>query len=579
MRLPLLLGALGALAIAGSTAQAQTTLTTLFASNNGLSGNSMVFFDLTVKNPVRVTGFELNSYATVNSSLNLQVYSCATTYVGNETTASAWTQIGQDDGNAVGAGQDLPSAVTLQSPIVLQPGTYGMALISNQGHRYTNGDGTNQQFSDNFLQIDLGASASATTPFSSSPISPRVWNGSIVYTPAAGTYADFTADFQSGTTPLQVQFTDATFSSNTITKWEWNFGDGSPVSTLQNPQHTFTGVGFDNRYTVSLKVTDDQQNTSTETKKDFIIVNPFPVASATAFGAGSTIPAGTPGPIQMPAFSSTYSSSTQVRGWYAQAPVTFTISGFNVPNEQSEAFQSVWCFTIPGTTRPSSYTPTAADTLFLGTGPVGTTLTPPTPIVIQQGTWVAIMGACHDATGTTQRNSYGTGSSGTPNTTVLGAPMDVRRCGGNFNFASTATPGTISMFFSTSGSIARVDVDVPGNLQSTIPVLAASGDTPYFGANPQLDMTASIPGAQAGLLLGSLNTLPGGAPTPFGRLLIDPNFTFIFVVPTGSGSVQLPIPMDKSFAALNIHWQGAAFDLTNNVNGMTNGVTWVIGQQ
>jgi hypothetical protein len=134
----------------------------------------MVFFDLTVKNPVRVTGFELNSYATVNSSLNLQVYSCATTYVGNETTASAWTQIGQDDGNAVGAGQDLPSAVTLQSPIVLQPGTYGMALISNQGHRYTNGDGTNQQFSDNFLQINLGASASATTPFSSSPISPRV---------------------------------------------------------------------------------------------------------------------------------------------------------------------------------------------------------------------------------------------------------------------------------------------------------------------------------------------------------------------------------------------------------------------
>jgi hypothetical protein len=48
------------------TAQAQTTLTTLFASNNGLSGNSMVFFDVTVKNPVRLTGFELNSYATVN---------------------------------------------------------------------------------------------------------------------------------------------------------------------------------------------------------------------------------------------------------------------------------------------------------------------------------------------------------------------------------------------------------------------------------------------------------------------------------------------------------------------------------
>jgi hypothetical protein len=36
---------------------------------------------------------------------------------------------------------------------LLPAGTYGMALVSNQGHRYTNGNGTNQSYSDNFLQI------------------------------------------------------------------------------------------------------------------------------------------------------------------------------------------------------------------------------------------------------------------------------------------------------------------------------------------------------------------------------------------------------------------------------------------
>jgi hypothetical protein len=132
-RSSLLFGALCALALGASTAQAQNKLTTIFASNNGLSGTSMVFFDVTVANPVRLTGFELNSYATVNAAVNLQVYTCASTYVGNEQNASAWTQIAQDNGSAVGAGQDVPSAVTLQAPVMLPAGTYGMALVSNQG--------------------------------------------------------------------------------------------------------------------------------------------------------------------------------------------------------------------------------------------------------------------------------------------------------------------------------------------------------------------------------------------------------------------------------------------------------------
>ncbi len=48
-------------------------------------------------------------------------------------------------------------------------------------------------------------------------------------------------------------FTDLSTAaaSNTITNWNWNFGDGSPNSLLQNPVHTFTAMGT---YTVTLAV-------------------------------------------------------------------------------------------------------------------------------------------------------------------------------------------------------------------------------------------------------------------------------------------------------------------------------------
>ncbi len=51
-----------------------------------------------------------------------------------------------------------------------------------------------------------------------------------------------------GTTPHQIQFTDA--SLNNPTQWSWDFGDGA-TSTAQNPLHTYAGSGS---YTVTLTV-------------------------------------------------------------------------------------------------------------------------------------------------------------------------------------------------------------------------------------------------------------------------------------------------------------------------------------
>jgi PKD repeat protein len=61
-----------------------------------------------------------------------------------------------------------------------------------------------------------------------------------------------------------VTFTD--LSTGDITDWEWDFGDGTPHSFVQNPVHTYDNEGY---YTVSLTVT-GPGGSDTETKNDYI---------------------------------------------------------------------------------------------------------------------------------------------------------------------------------------------------------------------------------------------------------------------------------------------------------------------
>jgi YVTN family beta-propeller protein len=63
-------------------------------------------------------------------------------------------------------------------------------------------------------------------------------NMTTVYPPTA----QFTASDFSGFAPLTIQFTDAT-TNTTPTSWLWQFGDGTPNSTVVNPIHTYTNIG------------------------------------------------------------------------------------------------------------------------------------------------------------------------------------------------------------------------------------------------------------------------------------------------------------------------------------------------
>jgi len=88
--------------------------------------------------------------------------------------------------------------------------------------------------------------------------------------------AAFTADEVSGCSPLEVHFTDQ--STGDPISWTWNFGDGSPLSYVQNPIHVYSPGGS---YTVSLTVSDGGDS-DTETKIDYITVLLDPLAGFTA---------------------------------------------------------------------------------------------------------------------------------------------------------------------------------------------------------------------------------------------------------------------------------------------------------
>lgn len=85
--------------------------------------------------------------------------------------------------------------------------------------------------------------------------------------------ANFSQDTTSGPAPLTVQFTDT--STNSPTSWSWDFGDGSAVSTAQNPSHAFAAPGT---YDVTLTATNIAGSDSV-TKNNLITVSAPPATA------------------------------------------------------------------------------------------------------------------------------------------------------------------------------------------------------------------------------------------------------------------------------------------------------------
>jgi len=102
--------------------------------------------------------------------------------------------------------------------------------------------------------------------------------------------ADFTADTTRGEAPLTVNFTNG--STGDPTSWFWDFGNGQ-TSSSQNPTHVYDSAGT---YTVSLTV-DNDCGSDTETKYDYIVVDPPGIMEIVAVPPTYILYQNTPNPM------------------------------------------------------------------------------------------------------------------------------------------------------------------------------------------------------------------------------------------------------------------------------------------
>jgi PKD domain/Bacterial Ig-like domain (group 3) len=206
---------------------------------------------------LRITGatgqhkliFAADGYRSVTSN-KIEVEKVATTIT-----------ITGDDPDPSNSGQPVTVSVTVSSPggtpsgevEISANGSPSCTVAAPQGSCEVS-PAASGDITATFKGSDIFASSSATTSHTVNPLPPPP-NGAPT---AAFTHADCV-----GGSPCQ--FTDAsTDPEGRPLKWTWNFGDGTPISTEQNPSHVFTASIFP--YSVSLTVEDDQGAVSTVTQ-------------------------------------------------------------------------------------------------------------------------------------------------------------------------------------------------------------------------------------------------------------------------------------------------------------------------
>ncbi|WP_373478747.1 PEP-CTERM sorting domain-containing protein [Geminocystis sp.] len=169
--------------LASADSASALSLTTTFAGGNSLDFNQATgignMFDLTTStNDLTIKELAVNVDTT--GTFILEVYTKSGTYAGFENNSSPWTLVSSTTGT--GQGQNKASFVDITDFNLGANTLTGIYIntINATRIRYTNGDGTNQTYSNSDLTLNLGSGING--PFASNGISAnRVWNGTVVY--------------------------------------------------------------------------------------------------------------------------------------------------------------------------------------------------------------------------------------------------------------------------------------------------------------------------------------------------------------------------------------------------------------
>jgi len=200
-------------------------------------------------------------------------------------------------GGSVFYANNQPSANIIPTSITVNPGDWVGVLGACGTSTMRNSYGPTGTFTSSILgtPVDLNRFITQTNLNTSGGNQPYSANDGgnlgrveVYYTPAAGLFPSFVADVQSGSSPLTVNFTDTSFSSdpNGIQGWVWDLdGDGTPDSNAQNPTFTYNSCGT---FDVSLTVVDVQHGQQSITQTAFIETDPNSGASFTVADLGGS---------------------------------------------------------------------------------------------------------------------------------------------------------------------------------------------------------------------------------------------------------------------------------------------------
>jgi hypothetical protein len=152
-----------------------TTITTTFAAGNGQSGN---MFDIIATNTINIDSFDIN--CTTNGLV--EVWYRQGTYVPHISTQTGWTLLGSYNVSTNGTGN--PTRFPVGGLSIPAGQTYGMYITfaTGSGMQYTNGNGTNEVYTNQDMTIQTGHGGA----YFSMTFSPRVFNGTIYYTTGGG---------------------------------------------------------------------------------------------------------------------------------------------------------------------------------------------------------------------------------------------------------------------------------------------------------------------------------------------------------------------------------------------------------
>lgn len=120
------------------------------------------------------------------------------------------------------------------------------------------------------VQNDIGFSGWPINTQWLAPTTGQLGRIFIYAVPPSGTFVNFTSDVTGGASPLTVNFSDSTYTSDPggVLAWAWDFdGDSIIDSTLQNPTFVYTNCGT---YDVTLTTVDAGFGMNTTTKTAYI---------------------------------------------------------------------------------------------------------------------------------------------------------------------------------------------------------------------------------------------------------------------------------------------------------------------